>query len=272
MPNKKFSINDLVFLMKRLRDPISGCPWDAKQTFKSITPYTLEEVHEVIDAIETGNFLHLKEELGDLLFQIIFYCRLAEEEGYFGFNDVISSLAIKLINRHPHVFPDGTLQSKPSNSKKILTTSDIKKQWEEIKSTERERKGQDSVLADISATLPSLMRAQKIQKRTASVGFDWNTTEEIFKKIDEGKIELQEAISADDTDSISEELGDLMFTIVNLCRYLDIDAEISLRAASNKFETRFNYVETKLRESKQEGSYVDADSLDSLWRQVKKKN
>ena len=270
MPNKLFSIDDLLFLMERLRDPISGCPWDIKQTFNSIIPYTLEEVYEVIDAIENRDFSNLKEELGDLLFQIIFYCNLADEKNLFSLKDVISSVVKKLISRHPHVFPDGTLSGKSLNLKKNFNSEDIKKKWEVIKLKEREKKGQKSILADIPVTLPSLMRAQKIQKRAATFGFDWKTNEEIFNKVYEEVLELSEAIEKKDKENINEELGDLIFTIVNLCRHLDVDAEVALRGSSKKFECRFNYIEAKL--DKEGGSISDLNSelLEKLWSKAKK--
>jgi ATP diphosphatase len=270
MPDKLFSIDDLLFLMERLRDPISGCPWDIKQTFNSIIPYTLEEVYEVVDAIENRDFSNLKEELGDLLFQIIFYCNLADEKNLFSLKDVISSVVKKLISRHPHVFPDGTLSGKSLNSKKNFNSEDIKKKWEVIKLKEREKKGQKSILADIPVTLPSLMRAQKIQKRAATFGFDWKTNEEIFNKVYEEVLELSEAIEKKDKENINEELGDLIFTIVNLCRHLDVDAEVALRGSSKKFERRFNYIEAKL--DKEGGSISDLNSelLEKLWSKAKK--
>ena len=269
MPNKRYSIDDLLFLMERLRDPISGCPWDVKQTFDSIIPYTLEEVYEVVDAIENRDFNNLKEELGDLLFQIIFYSNLADEKNLFSFNDVISCVIKKLISRHPHVFPDGTLSGKNLNSKKNYNSKNIKKKWEEIKSKEREKKGQKSILTDIPVTLPSLMRAQKLQKRAATCGFDWKTNEEIFNKVHEEASELLEAIEKNDKENINEELGDLIFTIVNLCRHLDVDAEVALRGSSKKFERRFNYIEAKLVKEGGSISDLNTELLEKLWGEAK---
>lgn len=271
MRNKLLSIDDLVFLMERLRDPISGCPWDVKQSFNSIVPYTLEEVYEVIDSIENCDFKHLKEELGDLLFQIIFYCNLADEKNLFNLNDVITCVVEKLISRHPHVFPDGKLSSKNLNPKEQLNTEDIKKKWEEIKSNERKKKGQNSILADIPLALPSLMRAQKIQKRAATFGFDWKTNQEIFNKVDEEVSELSEAISKNDIENINEELGDLMFTVVNLCRHLNVDAEVALRGSTKKFERRFNYIERKLDKDGQTLSDTKPELLEMLWCEAKEK-
>ena len=269
MPNKLYSIDDLLFLMERLRDPISGCPWDIKQTFNSIIPYTLEEVYEVIDAIENRNFNNLKEELGDLLFQIIFYCNLADEKNFFSLNDVISCVVKKLISRHPHIFPDGTLSGKNLNSKESFNSEDVKKKWEEIKSKEREEKGQKSILANIPVALPSLIRAQKIQKRAATFGFDWKTNEEIFNKVNEEASELSEAIEKNDKENINEELGDLMFTIVNLCRHLDVDAEVALRGSTKKFEHRFNYIEAKVDKEGSSISELNSELLEKLWSEAK---
>ncbi len=269
MPKKRFSIDDLLFLMERLRDPISGCPWDIKQTFNSIIPYTLEEAYEVVDAIENRDFNNLKEELGDLLFQIIFYCNLADEKNLFSLNDVISCVVKKLISRHPHVFPDGTLSGKNLNLKENFNSEDIKKKWEEIKSKEREKKGQKSILSDIPVSLPSLMRAQKIQKRAAAFGFDWKTNEEIFNKVNEEALELSEAIEKKDKENINEELGDLIFTIVNLCRHLDVDADVALRGSSKKFERRFNYIEAKLHKEGGSVSDLNSELLEKLWSEAK---
>jgi len=269
-------INNLLYLMQRLRKPETGCPWDLKQTFSSIVPYTLEEVYEVVDAIEREDYPHLKEELGDLLFQVVFYSQLAEEQSMFSFEDVISSLIKKLVVRHPHVFPEGTLTSERDTS---LNTSlgnhgladepGIKQKWEEIKTTERKKKGYNSVLADVPTSLPALTRAQKLQKRAANHGFDWPSIDGVLNKLDEESNELKAALSQADEENIDEELGDMMFTLVNLCRHLNVDAETSLRKATRKFEQRFQYVENTVLSTGQNISETTNEELDQLWNKAK---
>lgn len=257
--------------MGRLRDPDSGCPWDIKQSFETIIPHTIEEVYEVIDAIENKDFSHLKEELGDLLFQVIFYSQLAHEKSLFSFNDVVSSVTQKLILRHPHVFPDGTLESKRDKSINFHDELSVKKNWESLKAAERRNKGEYSVLSDIPTSLPSLIRAQKIQKRAASKGFDWPSTDRVFSKIHEEIQELKEAAAKADQEGIEEELGDMMFTMVNLCRHLGVDAETAMRKSSCKFEHRFQYIEDQFRTNDNDMSEASAEALESLWGEAKTK-
>lgn len=271
MSSKAASLDDLLYLMDRLRDPISGCPWDMKQSFESIAPCTLEEVYEVIDAIENKNFYHLKEELGDLLFQVVFYSKIADEKSLFNFDDIVSSVTQKLISRHPHVFPKGTLKSKNFGPKSNEDDLYRKKRWESLKSIERKKKGKNSTLSDIPSVLPALMRAQKIQKRAASVGFDWKSLDEVFAKINEEIKELHEAIDIDNKKCIEEELGDTMFTIVNLCKHLNVDAETALRGASNKFERRFKHIETKIHDAGEVMTDFTPERLENLWSEAKDK-
>ena len=271
MSRKNMHINDLLHLMGRLRDPVSGCPWDIKQSFETIIPHTIEETYEVIDAIESKDFSHLKEELGDLLFQIIFYSQLAHEKSLFSFNDVVSSVTQKLILRHPHVFPDGTLESKRDKSINFHDELFIKKNWESLKAAERKSKGAHSVLSDIPASLPSLIRAQKLQKRAASKGFDWPSIDGVFSKIYEETQELKEAINKADQEGVEEELGDMMFTVVSLCRHLGVDAETAMRKSSCKFEHRFQYIEDQLKTSDNDMPEVSAEVLKSLWDEAKTK-
>ena len=271
MRNKSPDINELLKVMQRLRDPISGCPWDKKQTFQTIIPHTLEEAYEVIDTIERKDYHHLKEELGDLLFQVIFYSQIADEEALFNFDAVVSLLTQKLIYRHPHVFPDGTLSSRRSESIDPADEASVKKNWELLKKKERSIKGRHSALSDIPNNFPSLIRAQKLQKRAASQGFDWPSTEGVFSKINEEIKELKSAIAKADSRGIEEELGDIIFTVVNLCRHLDVDAETAARKSSYKFEKRFQYVEDHLANCNQEISETTPKILEDLWAKAKRK-
>jgi ATP diphosphatase len=262
----QYTIEDLRYLMRRLRDPETGCPWDLKQTFRTITSHTLEEVYEVVDAIERDDITHLGEELGDLLFQIIFYSQLAEEQDQFSFEEIVNTITHKLIRRHPHVFPEGTLES----SRLSMAESEIveiKQVWEAIKRQERLDKGASQTLDDIPLALPALNRALKLQKRAASVGFDWPDVQPVVDKINEELIELDIEIKGGDRDRMADELGDLLFSCVNLARHLKLDPEVSMRAANEKFKRRFESMELLAGEKKIEDH--SADQLESLWRKVK---
>jgi nucleoside triphosphate diphosphatase len=264
MTTYQYSTDDLLYLMARLRDPQTGCPWDIKQDYASIAPSTLEEAYEVVDAIEKQDFVHLKEELGDLLFQVIFYSQLGKEENRFEFAGVVNDLVEKLVRRHPHVFPEGTLQSKIDNRHTL--PADVKARWEAIKQQEREAKGAHSLLADVPLNFPSLSRAAKLQKRAASVGFDWVDVQGPIAKVREELEEVEEALIAEDNEAIEEELGDLFFAVVNVSRYLKIDPEQALRKASQKFEDRFSYIETHLNKPLAEASI---EEMTVLWDQAK---
>lgn len=264
MTTYQYSTDDLLYLMTRLRDPLTGCPWDIKQDYASIAPSTLEEAYEVVDAIEKQDFVHLKEELGDLLFQVIFYSQLGKEENRFEFGGVVNDLVEKLVRRHPHVFPEGTLQSKIDN--RHILPVDVKARWEAIKQQEREAKGAQSLLADVPLNLPSLSRAAKLQKRAATVGFDWVDVKGPIAKVREELVEVEEALIAEDDDAIEEELGDLFFAVVNVSRYLKIDPEQALRKANQKFEDRFNYIETHLEKPLAEATI---DEMTALWDEAK---
>lgn len=260
----QYTIDDLLYLMARLRDPQSGCPWDIKQDYASIAPSTLEEAYEVVDAIEKADFVHLKEELGDLLFQVIFYSQIGKEEGRFEFANVVSNLVAKLVRRHPHVFPDGTLQSRVDNRQTL--PMDVKMRWEEIKQQERAEKGATGLLADVPLNLPALSRAAKLQKRAASVGFDWDDVHGPIAKVREELLEVEEALMAKDAKAVEEELGDLLFAVVNISRYLKIDPEQALRKANHKFEARFHYMETHASQALTE---TGMDEMNRLWDQAK---
>jgi ATP diphosphatase len=262
-----YTIDDLLFLMARLRDPTTGCPWDIKQDYASIAPSTLEEAYEVVDAIEKQDFLHLKEELGDLLFQVVFYSQLGQEENRFEFAGVVSDLVEKLIRRHPHVFPDGTLHSRIENRE--LLPTDVKARWEEIKQQERIAKGSASILADVPLNLPALTRATKLQKRAANVGFDWTDVHGPIAKVREEILEVEEALTGKDAAAVAEELGDLLFAVVNITRYLKLDAEAVLRAANQKFEQRFQFMETR---SVTPLAETPMSLLNQLWDEAKLNN
>ena len=263
----EYGIEDLRYLMRRLRDPQSGCPWDLKQNFQSITSHTIEEAYEVVDAIEQDDMSHLSEELGDLLFQIIFYSQLAEEQSQFSFDDIISTITQKLIRRHPHVFPEGTIES----SRVSLADAEIveiKRVWEEIKRQERTDKGVGKTLDDIPLALPALNRALKLQKRAANVGFDWSDIKPVIEKINEEVIVLEVEIKRGDKVRMADELGDLLFSCVNLARHLKLDPETSLRGANEKFKRRFESMELLAGKTKIEDH--SADQLELLWGKVKR--
>jgi ATP diphosphatase len=266
--SKTYDLQDLLQVMKRLRDPEDGCSWDLKQSFQSIVPSTLEEAYEVAEAIEREDYKHLSEELGDLLFQVIFYCQLGEEQSRFNFDQVVSGLASKLIRRHPHVFPDGSLQSRAQSGHE---SSDglIKQQWESLKEQERAAKGQSSTLADIPLNLPALSRAQKIQKRASSVGFDWDRMDEVVAKAEEELAELKEALALKRSQDVAEELGDLMFAVVNIARHCKQDAESLLRAGNRKFERRFGHIESRLAEKGSSPKLSTLAEMESLWLEAK---
>ncbi|MEW6175990.1 MAG: nucleoside triphosphate pyrophosphohydrolase [Pseudomonadota bacterium] len=267
-----YQLNDLLHLMARLRDPQHGCPWDLQQNYASIVPHTLEEAYEVADAIQSGDFDHLPGELGDLLFQVVYYSQLAREEGRFDFATVVDAITRKLVRRHPHVFPDDDLYGSPELPR--LDEAAIKQRWEEIKAEERAEKAaapeQLSLLDDVPSALPALSRAAKLQKRAAQVGFDWPEALPVVDKVREELGEVLEAMSENDPQAIAEELGDLLFVVVNLARHLKVDPENALRAANGKFERRFRFIEQALREAGRPIESCDLEELDGLWGEAKK--
>lgn len=267
-----YNIDDLKNLMARLRHPEHGCPWDVKQDYASIVPYTLEEAYEVADAIEQGDFAQLEGELGDLLFQVIYYCQLASEEQRFAWEQVVDGITRKLIRRHPHVFPDGDLYG-PLDAPK-LSEAAIKSRWEEIKAEERVEKAQQpeqlSLLDDVPQALPALKRAAKLQKRAAQVGFDWPDALPVVDKLREELDEVLEAMADGDAEGIFEEVGDLLFVVVNLARHLKVDAESALRAGNQKFERRFRYIEAVLRSEQRAIADCSLEQLEALWVLAKK--
>ena len=252
------SINRLLNIMSRLRDPQTGCPWDLKQSYATIVPYTLEEAYEVADAIARESFDELKDELGDLLFQVVFYAQIAKEEGRFEFDDCVAAICNKLERRHPHVF--GELTADDADT--------VLKNWEALKSNERKDAGQHSVLDNIPQAMPALSRAYKLQKRCANVGFDWPTVEGCWDKVKEEIIEVEQTETG--SEELAEELGDLMFALVNVVRKHKLDPEAVLRAANSKFEKRFRAVEQALAEQGKTPEQSDLAEMDTLWNQVKK--
>jgi len=254
----------LLEIMSALRDPETGCPWDIKQTFRSVVPYTLEEAYEVADAIENGDMNELKSELGDLLFQVVFYAQMAKEQGEFDFDDVVDAVSEKLINRHPHVFAGVDCKDEKS----------LNEAWEKTKSEERDEQAKEenaTILDGVAKALPSLKRAQKLQKRASGVGFDWQTVEPVLDKLDEEILELREAMLKRDQSSIFEETGDVLFSCVNLARHLNVDAEESLRGCNQKFEKRFGYIEKLLNHSNKPFQSCSLKELEALWQEAKNK-
>ena len=262
------AMEQLLQLMATLRDPVKGCPWDRDQTFATIVPHTLEEAYEVADAIAREDFAELKSELGDLLFQVVFYARMAQEQGLFDFADVAQAMSDKLIRRHPHVFGEG----------QYVSHAELHRQWEARKAEERAAKApvaemgvrEPSLLDDVPLALPALSRAQKIQKRAASGGFDWPDAEAVTAKLHEEIDELAAARVSGDADAIEDEFGDLLFTCVNLARHLHLNSEAALRRATDKFSQRFRQVENLARQQGVALSALDDAALDALWQRAKR--
>ncbi|MET3679412.1 MULTISPECIES: nucleoside triphosphate pyrophosphohydrolase [unclassified Pseudomonas] len=266
-----YTLEDLLHLMARLRDPQYGCPWGLKQNYASIVPHTIEEAYEVADTIERGDFEHLQGELGDLLFQVVYYSQLAREEGRFEFDGVVDSITRKLIRRHPHVFPTGELYAPVDTPS--LSEAQVKSRWEEIKAEERAEKSQPeqlSLLDDVPAALPALSRAAKLQKRAATVGFDWPAALPVLDKVREELDEVLQAMADGDVDALEDEIGDLLFAAVNLARHLKHDPEHALRRANRKFERRFRFIEQALRDSGRPIEDCNLDELDALWGEAKR--
>ncbi|MDB4470825.1 nucleoside triphosphate pyrophosphohydrolase [Deltaproteobacteria bacterium] len=253
--------------MSRLRDPVDGCPWDRQQSFATIVPYTLEETYELADAIESEDFSRIREELGDVLFQVVFYAQLASEQSQFFFDDVVSGLVSKLVKRHPHVFPESTLSSRAGVSSQ--DSKAVKNSWQTIKSKERKAREQHSSMDDVPGNLPALGRAAKLQKRAARDGFDWKDSEGVLEKLHEEISELQTACKGNQPQAIEEELGDVLFSCVNLARHLDVNPEMALRGANNKFEQRYRYIETKLSARGISASDATLEQMDQLWDEAK---
>ncbi|GGF53087.1 ATP diphosphatase [Mameliella alba] len=247
----------LLEIMRRLRDPETGCPWDLEQTFATIAPYTIEEAYEVSDAIERESWDELKGELGDLLFQSVFHAQMADEAGLFTFDEVADGMSEKMVARHPHVFGDESRDKSADQQ-----TRD----WETIKAAERAAKAESGVLDGVALGLPALLRAVKLQKRAARVGFDWPTTDEVMDKVAE---EMDELRQAEDAAHRFEEFGDLLFVMANLGRHMGIDPEAALRAANAKFTRRFGAIEAALAEQGRRPEDSDLQEMDALWDAAK---
>ncbi len=261
MTQTKNNIKDLITIMKRLRDPIKGCAWDLEQDFSTIAPYTIEEAYEVAEAIEINDMPHLKDELGDLLFQVIFHAQMANEKGYFDFSDVIESICEKMIRRHPHIFAEESYRS----------AEDQTKAWENQKAEERKSKNNAaSILDGVTSGLPALSRAVKLQNRAARVGFDWPDTAQVLDKLNEEMAELSaEMVKSGDQAKVFEEFGDMMFVYANLARHMDIDPETALRSANHKFESRFKQVEQRAKIQNKTLESMTLEEMDQLWDDVK---
>jgi tetrapyrrole methylase family protein/MazG family protein len=250
----------LVELMATLRGP-EGCPWDRKQTPESLKPFLVEECYEVVDALEDGSPEKIREELGDLLFQIVFHARIAEEQGQFTMDDVITGIHEKMVRRHPHVFGDERL----STDKEVLAN------WEEIKKKEKGNQDRKSVLEGVPKELPSLLRAHRLQERAARVGFDWAHLNEVLPKLDEEITEFKESLKAEDAGKIEEELGDLFFTLVNISRFLGVNPDEALRKTISKFIHRFRAIEEHAANAGRSLNDMTLDEMEALWQKAKNK-
>lgn len=266
MERQAYTIADLLRVMQRLRDPDTGCPWDIRQDFRSIVPSTLEECYELAQAIEHEDFPHVAEELGDVLFQVIFYAQMGSEQDLFSFDCIVDTLVEKLVRRHPHVFANGDIEGVV---RERASVEEVKTSWETIKQHERNAKAQNGVLADVPIALPALPRAQKLQKRAARVNFDWPDSGGVLDKLQEEVDELRRAMAEDSRREIEEEMGDLLFSCVNLARHLGLDAESSLRRASAKFESRFHIMEELAAIDGRALDTLGEGELDALWERAK---
>ena len=255
----------LIRIMRQLRDPQDGCPWDVKQTLESIAPYTIEEAYEVADAIARGDNDDIRDELGDLLLQVVFHARMAEEAGSFALADVAKSISDKMVARHPHVF----------GSEDTVTIDQQKQRWEDIKAAERARRGQTGTLDDVAAGLPPMLRALKLQKRAARVGFDWPEIDQVIDKLHEETAELKAELSGNPADSnrdqarIADEVGDILFVAVNLARKAGIDPETALMGCNSKFEHRFRYIEQETEKYNKNIEDMPLDEMERLWQAAK---
>src|SRR5436309_144884 len=253
----KRSFDELVALMTRLRGP-NGCPWDRKQTLESLKPFIVEEAYEVVDAIDRGQRAALAEELGDLQLQVVFVAEITREEGSFDIYDVVTSIHDKLVRRHPHVFGD----VEARDAEQVLVN------WEKLKSDERKKENK-GVLSGVPASLPALLKASRLTEKAARVGFDWRGTEEVFHKVDEEIAELREAIAGGDATNIRDEIGDLLFTIANIARKLDVNAEEALQSTNRKFTRRFQSMESRVHGSGRNLDQLTLEEMDALWDDAK---
>jgi nucleoside triphosphate diphosphatase len=268
--NPSREIASLLDIMAALRTPESGCPWDLEQSFSTIAPYTIEEAYEVADAIERGDLSDLRDELGDLLLQVVFHARLAEESGHFDFGGVVEAITAKLIRRHPHVFANA----------RDLSPSEVKTLWARIKAEEKRERDEarrkagappaaSGALAGAPLALPALTRAVKLQEKAGKVGFDWNDARAVLAKLREETAEIEDALVAGDADGVKGEVGDLLFVVANLARHLDVDPEAALRGANAKFERRFAHIELRLGQQGRLPSQASLEEMDALWDEAK---
>ena len=254
------AIETLLQVMRELRDPDSGCPWDIRQTSASIAPYTLDETHELLDAIERNDTENLKEELGDLLFNIVFHARIAEEQGQFDFDEVAQGITDKMRRRHPHVF--GEPHQRPRSE------ADVKKLWQELKQQEKSSRG-ESGLTDDKSSNSAFYRARELQKRAAEIGFDWPDINPVFDKLEEELAELKHAYAAGDQEAIASEIGDVIFVCINLARHGKINAEMALRATNRKFVRRFAYVQQQMAAAGIEMDQGQLEQMEKFWQESK---
>lgn len=250
----------LLEIMRRLRDPKTGCPWDIEQTFSTIAPYTIEEAYEVADAIAREDYADLEGELGDLLLQTVYHAAIGEESDLFTFDSIANAISDKMISRHPHVFGD---ESRDKSAEQQT------RDWEVQKEAERARRGELGVLDGVAVGLPALTRALKLQKRAARVGFDWDDPEKVLEKLHEEAREIVDARATNDADAIEDEVGDLLFVAANLARHLNVDPEAALRRSNDKFTRRFNHIETSLAKQDRTPDQADLIELDALWDAAK---
>mgnify|MGYP000848298083 FL=1 len=257
-------IEKLLAIMRQLRDPDTGCPWDLQQDFSSLLPYTLEEVYEVVDAIERADYPHLSEELGDLLFQVVFYAQIGSEQGLFDMQSIIDGIAAKLLIRHPHVFARDGNSSEPDMQQ-------LHAAWEKRKQQDRAEKGVDNILGDIPLALPAVQRAEKIQSRLARARFDWTSASEVLAQVRLELNELEHAMQANDPAACCDELGDVLFSCINLARHLDVDAETALRSSNRKVSQRIAWMEETLKQRQEQWSDKTLAELEVLWESAKQK-
>jgi ATP diphosphatase len=265
MPSR--DVADLIAIMAALRTPVTGCPWDLEQTYATIAPFTIEEAYEVADAIERGDFADLRDELGDLLLQVVFHARMAEEDGRFDFGGVVEAITAKMIRRHPHVFGDA----------RRLAPADVKRLWGEIKAEEKRLRAaagatqpQGGALAGVPVNLPALTRAVKLQQKASQVGFDWNDPRAVIAKLREEIDEVEAEIDAMNVEAAGEEIGDLLFAVANLARHLEVDPEAAVRRANAKFERRFAHIEARLDADGRKPEGATLEEMDALWNEAKR--
>ena len=262
----------LLDIMAALRTPITGCPWDLEQSFSTIAPYTIEEAYEVVDAVERGDIADLRDELGDLLLQVVFHARMAQEAGHFDFGGVVEAITTKLIRRHPHVFANA----------RDLSPAEVKTLWGRIKAQEKLDRAEarqeagapeppTGALAGAPLALPALTRAVKLQEQASKVGFDWNDAHAVLAKLREETTEIEEALAVGDSEGVRGEVGDLLFVVANLARHLSVDPETALRGANAKFERRFAHIEARLGEQGRQPAEASLEEMDALWDEAKQR-